>query len=370
MARAKPSAADAGLLDRLQELGFAVSGTQLERWRHIGVLPSNKRTYLGRGRGSTSEYTEASLEIAEAMAMTARRGRSIHEAILRIFTVNPTHCDLFEVGLPIPERAIRSSLEWFVRAGDQTLDRRIERRIRRSAASPDDAVEIARKLTAAHYRRILHHPPPASEHINAYWTPPKACDISEEASRLSIKFANEEEPGADIVADLIVSVFPSHMLNSVGGRSAARESLASLLAERETVGLPLIKVSSPPNTEETLQRISRVNIDKIRDTRDKLACVAEMGNIYVHMRGSDLSSSDIAREMSDRMLNATTESFDANALFYMTLPIASTLNQDAWHRMASLIIMVTAETDRGFMDDLDLLASAAMPHRFVSDRKL
>ncbi|MCF6475731.1 hypothetical protein FAF44_46385 [Nonomuraea sp. MG754425] len=364
MVRVKPSAADTELLDRLRELGFVVSSAQLERWRHVGVLPPNKRIYLGRGKGSASEYVGDSLEIAEAMAVTTRRGRSVHEAILRIFTVDPRHNDLLEEGLQIPERAIHSSLEWFIREGDQTLDRRIERRIRRSMASPDDAAEIARRLTATHYRDLFRHPPPTSKLRSKVWAPPEPHNINEEASRLSIRFAGDDEPGADLIAELIVSALPEHILDSTGGRFAAKERLASLLAERETADQPPIKLPMLQTMDVTLRFLSEVDIKRIRDARDKLACVSEMGNLYIHAGGSDA-----AKEMSDRMLNATTESIDANFLFHIALPIASTLAQDAWHRMASLIIMLLTESDRSILSALDSLAFAAMPHRFALNQE-
>jgi hypothetical protein len=177
---------------------------------------------------------------------------------------------------------------------------------------------------------------------------------------LSIRFSGDDEPGADLIAELVVSAFPEHMLESEGGRFAAREKLASLLAEREAAGQQPIMLSMPQSIDETLRRLSNVDIKQICDVRDKLACVSEMGNLYLCVR-----MSDVAKEMSERMLNATTESIDANFLFHATLPIAGTLAQNAWHRMASLIIMLLTESDCSLLNALDSLAFAAMPHRFA-----
>ena len=73
--------------------------------------------------------------------------------------------------------------------------------------------------------------------------------------------------------------------------------------------------------------------------------------------------------MSERILSAITESTEANFLFYIALPIASTLQQDAWHRMTSLVIMITTESDRSLARALDSLASAALPNRFSPNVK-
>ncbi|MEW1832332.1 hypothetical protein [Streptomyces sp. NPDC088196] len=177
MARSEPSAADAVLIKRLRERGLHVSLAQLERWRQLGAVPRNARSHLGRGRGSTSTLDEEAHELASAVAAATRRGRSSHKAVLRIFTVNPLHADLYEPALKVPEKEIRSSLKWFVQHGDQTLDRRIERALNRSNPSLDEAADIIYRIATKHFRGAGLHPEPTAGLRPNIWGAPDENSI-------------------------------------------------------------------------------------------------------------------------------------------------------------------------------------------------
>ncbi|MFK4036346.1 hypothetical protein ACI2LC_11165 [Nonomuraea wenchangensis] len=356
MARTKPSAADTALIDHLRSLDLAVSWAQLERWRSAGVLPANTRRYLGRGKGSTSQYSQASLEIAEAMAHATKKGRSINEAILRIFTVNPSHNDLFEAGLKIPEPAIRAALAWFVEIGDQSLDRRIERKIQREVPTADEAAEIARKMTASHYRALIKYPSGIPEH-RPPWAPPNARLLGAMEDYRAAVFSGEANPGSDVLADILCA-FPVDAVSQ-----ADRDRLAFTLRSRELTGNAPPALVTPLTPEQKLERITEVDINRICDVRDKLVCVSEMGNLYLRTRGSE-----IAAELTSRMLDATTATLDAFDLFYAALPIAVNIDRDAWHRMTSLIVMILVDPEESLLRALDSLALAALPNRFGPDK--
>jgi hypothetical protein len=76
--RTGPSAADKELLELLAARGVKVSGSGLERWRHVGLVPRPRHVHLGR-RGSRAEYERPLEEVADhvaAVAARSRRGRS------------------------------------------------------------------------------------------------------------------------------------------------------------------------------------------------------------------------------------------------------------------------------------------------------
>lgn len=78
MTRTGPSATDRALLEVLAAREVVVSASQLERWRHAGLVPRPRHVHLGRG-GSRAEYDQPLDEVADhvaAVAARSRRGRS------------------------------------------------------------------------------------------------------------------------------------------------------------------------------------------------------------------------------------------------------------------------------------------------------
>ncbi|TMR22474.1 hypothetical protein ETD86_11545 [Nonomuraea turkmeniaca] len=110
MPRRGPSRADREVTAALAERDLRCSPAQLERWRHVGLLPTNTRR--GAGRGSASTLEPETVEIAAALARHARQGRDLRLAVLDWFA---------EAGLPQPGRppvpepppaAVHAALEW------------------------------------------------------------------------------------------------------------------------------------------------------------------------------------------------------------------------------------------------------------------
>lgn len=361
MARTGPSAADAVLLDRLRLRGLRVSHAQLERWRHAGVLPTNTRTYLGRGKGSRSECVDTTIEIAEAMALVSRRGRSVYEAILRIFTVDPRHSDLLVVpGLAVPEPAIRGALTWFIELGGQTLDLRIARAMRRVDASIEDPADTVSRLAAAYYRRARSKPPPLAEYRPSIWDVADQDDIDDLTALQVAYFLGSEEVGSARLAEVAAGIFRRSASISEDKRKHVGDIALSTFTRLELDGRQLT-IPGAPASEEINRRIETTSIDRIRAVREKLAFVAEIGSIIV--RTGRVTATE---PMTQSMLHAITESFESNMLLHAATPIAATLESDAWHRMAALLTMILSDADEVFSGSLDKLASAVAPGRFDS----
>ncbi|WP_159062882.1 hypothetical protein [Streptomyces scabiei] len=364
MVRTGPSAADVTLLDHLRGKGWPVSLAQLERWRLAGVLPRNERKHLGRGKGSISILNPASTEIAEVMAMTSRRGRSIHEAVLRVFTADPRYDDLFMLPkVRLPEQAIRSALEWFVRFGDQSLDRRIERALKRMKGSPDDAAEKVYQLAIAHYRRVQNYPQPSGKRLPNLWNLNDEREVEHFALLAVARFIGPEEVGPERYANIVAN-------NRIrDGRSTeeiarARAIIESLLINRQISEGFLIEPSPDPMIEQACEYLANVSISHIYATRDKLAFASEAGNLYSYLRGSE-----IGEPLNTRMRESSTSSIDANMLFHAIIPIAEEVPGEAWHRMTSILIMILTQKrgdfiEESYSDALNRLAHAAAPERF------
>ncbi len=96
-----PSPADQRLLQDARAAGYAVSPTQLERWRTSGLVPRNIRTGLGRGRGSVSVVPEDALARLIAVAKSARQGRALLPDTVLARVVH---------GMPVPDAVVRSKV--------------------------------------------------------------------------------------------------------------------------------------------------------------------------------------------------------------------------------------------------------------------
>lgn len=289
--------------------------------------------------------------------MVARRGRSVYEGVLRIFTVDPRHNDLFENRSPeLPEVAIRAALAWFVKAGDQTLDRRIERTIRRLGGSPDAAAETVLRLATDHYRRALLRPNKTVNYRSIFWGMGDRREVDDLAALMVASFFGDEEIGADRIADAVIAQVYRRSNISKEEIHRAGETFKSNCARLELAGKEIFKSETRLTSNETVDRLDDISINQICEVRDKLALVAEMGYLYIHGAGHGES-------MGKRILDASTSSFGANALLHMTIPIADTLTGSAWHRISALLLMILTETGEGYADTLDKLAIATLPDR-------
>ncbi|MFJ9395517.1 hypothetical protein ACIRQT_11655 [Streptomyces californicus] len=364
MARTGPSEADAALLDHLRGKGRQVSLAQLERWRLAGILPRNERKPLGRGRGSTSTLHPASADIAEAIAMTSRRSRSIYEAALRVFAADPRHDDLFVLpGVQLPEQAIRSALDWFVDYGDQSLDRRIERLIKRTSASSDEKSEMIYRLAMTHYRRVRNNPQPTPERFPNPWSLNDDLEIRSFALLAVAKFIGQEEVGPESYAEIITN---SRILKKKSPKDAERikHTLESLLIQRQLSEGRIVPTSSDPDSEQVREQLSGVSISRMRETRDKLAFASEAGRLF-----SCLLGSEIGEPLTTRIHEASTSSIDANMLLHAIIPIAENIPGGGWYQMTGMLITILTQPPEDFIDEgyaiaLDRLAHAAAPDRF------
>jgi hypothetical protein len=330
------------MISLLRGRGVEVSAAQLERWRRAGVLPRNTRRGLGRGAGSVSKVSAESVVIAEALGRAARRGRPLHETVLRVFTSDPRFdlkIFLATPRLPMPEQAVRAALAWFIRYRVNSVSRRIERAIA-AASSDDEAEDIAAKLAERHYLRVSR-----SDRRD----PNK--DILTEGLRLTrqealghavfamVSFLGQEAVGSQRFADAVRDSF-----GYAGQYQAEVEELIRFMEaeniRRELSGRPLLGNLHAHTMDADTEAIRQVDFAAICKVRDVLALLAEAAMIYKIARES-IPDDPILR----RLVDFFTSSYEAHIWVRAATPLAYTAPADSWGWMASLIVMICCDSD-------------------------
>lgn len=103
-----------------------MTGSQLERWRSGGYLPTNNRSGLGRGAGSRSELVAGMTDYVEALALLAGQGRPMHQVMLTMFmvgAVDPERCSADDPLGMTYEAAIRRAFLKEIQEADQPWNR-------------------------------------------------------------------------------------------------------------------------------------------------------------------------------------------------------------------------------------------------------
>lgn len=307
-----------------------------------------------------SQCVDGAVDLAEAMALVARPGRSVHESALRVFTADPRHNDLFAPATVVPERGLRTALTWFIKVGDQSLGRRAGRAIRRAGGNTDAMIMKITRLANDQFRSARANASTRPGSWSHYMQPPATRAAVADWVDLTIaSHLGIDEIGGDRLAEVLANGAGTRILGSEAGVDAATRSLNRTFTSAELAGVGVPSPTRSLSIDQAVERLAAIDIGLIRCTRDKLACVAEMGALYDQLRGSEQ-----AKPMASRMLDAATSSIEAHMILYNAAAIAKTLAADAWSTMAALIIMVSVEDPDALTEPLDRLAAAAIPDRF------
>ncbi len=340
MPRGSVSEADRELIDRLRTRGVEVSAAQLERWRAAGALPRNVRRGLGRRVGSVSVVPSESAAIAEALARVARRGRSLHETVLRIFAADPRFdLKIFLVtpALPVPERAVRAALTWYVRNRVDSVDRRIERAVA-AASSDDEAEDVASDLAERHYRRAFRSDrrdfkrEALTEGLRL--TAPEADAFAVFALA---RLLGQEAVGSDRFAEAF-----RDSIGRGGQYQDEADALARFVArenaKRELSGQPPIGGVQRRTIEADVEAISKVSFAAIIQVRDTLSLLAEAAMIYRSTRDSIPED-----QMVRRLIDFFTSSYETHVWVRAATPLSDTPLADSWKWMTSVIVMICSD---------------------------
>ncbi len=350
MPRRAPGQADSALIAALRDRGVHVSEAQLERWRTAGLLPRNERHGLGRGAGSTSQVPPGAIDIAQGLALATRRGRPLHEAVLRLFTYNPRYrLDIFLVApqLPLAESPVRDALIWFIQHRENSVARRIERAVAR-AESPDAAEEIAADLARKHYLDVFRSQ--RKDHTGNIVT--RGFPLTKAQAIAQSNLAIADVLGQDAIgADLYVDGMRYSSLISGNVRGELEPLIQFMISEnrrRELAGEPLIGAHPPETMEHDIAAVRHIEFSSLCRMRDTLALLAEANLIYESARETRHNDPRM-----HRLLEFFTSSMEAHLLVLAANRIARAPIADAWKVMAQAIVMYCPEEQFATFDALD-----------------
>jgi hypothetical protein len=349
MPRGALSQADGALIGALSDRGVHASGAQLERWRTAGLLPRNERHGRGRGAGSTSLVPPGAIDLAQGLALATRRGRPLHESVLRLFTYNPRYrLDIFLVApqLPVPESPVRDAFVWFIQHRENSVRRRIERAVA-SAQSPDAAEEMALDLARKHYLGVSRSQ--QRDHTGNIVTRGFPLTQAQAIAQSNLAIADVLGPdaiGADLYADAMRHT--SGISDNV--RSELEPLIQFMIAEnrrRELAGEPLIGAHPPETMDHDIAAVRRIEFSSLCRIRDTLALLAEANLIYESARETRRD-----HPMMQHLLEFFTSSMEAHLLVLAANLIARAPIAEAWKVMAQAVVMYCPEEDFATFDAL------------------
>ena len=345
MSRGPSSQADIRVISFARDLGVEVSAAQLERWRRAGALPRNDRRGLGRGAGSVSMPSIESMKIAVALGRAAERGRPLHVTVLRAFTAAPGAECYFFVAVPrppLPEQAVRAALAWFIRSRVVSLDRRIERAVA-TAASDDDAEDIAQELAERHYRRVyLADRRDFSRDILT-----QGRRLTRQQAQGSAVFAVASFLGRDAVgSDRLAEAFRDSW-GYAGKYDDQSEELIRLIAaegaKRELAGQSiddLYGADLKHTVDIDTQAIYQVDFAAICNVRDVLVLLAEAVTTYWIYK--DDYSDD---PMISRLVDFFSSSIHTHVWIRAAAILAYTSHDYCWKWITEMIVMICCDPD-------------------------
>lgn len=96
-------------------------------------------------------------------------------------------------------------------------------------------------------------------------------------------FLGAEEIGTQKLAEVLADGGPSTATNE--DRREFGETVAKILAARELAGGEPLQLSTAPSMEVTIRRLKQTDLERILELRDKIALIAQVGFIYLKVRG-------------------------------------------------------------------------------------
>jgi hypothetical protein len=160
MPRSRVSQADERLIAFAASRGFVVTARRLERWREQRLLPPNRRRFLGRGRGSTSEPAPGAVELVVWLAGHAGPGRRPGDLALLAFGE----------GLAVPEAGVRGAFVGAANRAELSVERELP-----SGSAPADVADaaVAAGLSATMVPARIRRIDKALARLGVNWAPPE-----------------------------------------------------------------------------------------------------------------------------------------------------------------------------------------------------
>jgi hypothetical protein len=349
----EPSDAERRLRERLAADGLSVSWAKIRRWREFGALPWRKQHGLGRGSGSTSELLPETFVVAEALALATIKKRPLEQAVLHVFTTHPRFDQgLAATSIPLPERAVRRALAWYMARDDSHPLAAIEKAARSASSCPDKAMDAA--LESAHrYFSKLYRQATQRRHPPGTTAPDNLADADGLATFAVATVLGFENYGADAIVEAVSKSLPE-LADEYGNQLFAQWSKAVRKAEGVSER-PFSRQPRWPSLEDRVQRMERVEYPVICTVRDVLALLVEASPALALARQAGIDNPDVLHIEAIRTSNRRTDEYLKRAEAISRRP-----GERAWKGFTGLLLDVCTSPRRlsTFQEDVTALDPA------------
>ncbi|MEU2119504.1 hypothetical protein ABZ567_28530 [Streptomyces sp. NPDC016459] len=353
MAWKEPSEAEQRLREQLAAHGLSVSWAKIRRWREFGALPWKKQEGLGRGAGSSSGLLPETFAVAEALALATAKKRPLEQAVLEVFTTG-TRLDqvLAAATVPLPERAVRRALAWYMARDRSHPLAAIEMAARSAGGCPDKAMDAA--MEAAHrYFPKLYRQAKQKGQPPGMTVPDSLADADALATIAVATVLGFEDFGADAVVEAVSQSLPE-LADEYGDQVFAQ--LRSALQGAECDGAsPWSRRTRWPSLQDRIQKMEEVEYAQLCRIRDALTLLVEASPTLALARRAGVVDPAVRHIEAVRAVNRRTDEYLRRAENISSYP-----TERAWKDFTGLLLNVCISPRRlsTFQDDVTVLDPA------------
>ncbi|MBB4161624.1 hypothetical protein [Streptomyces cinereoruber] len=349
----EPSEAEQRLCEQLAAHGLSVSWAKIRRWREFGALPWKKREGLGRGAGSSSGLLPETFAVAQALALATAKKRPLEQAVLEVFTTGARLDQVLAAAtVPLPERAVRRALAWYMARDRSHPFAAIEMAARSAGGCPDKAMDAA--LEAAHrYFPKLYRQAKQKGRPPGMTVPDSLADADGLATIAVATVLGFEVFGADAVVEAVNQSLPE-LTDEYGDQVFAQ--LSSSLRGAEGHGAnPWSRRARWPSLQDRIQRVEEVEYAQLCGIRDALALLVEASPALALARRAGVEDPAVRHVEAVRAANRRTDEYLRRAEDISRCP-----TERAWKDFTGLLLNVCISPRRlsTFQDDVTALDPA------------
>lgn len=330
-----------------------MSWAKIRRWREFGALPWKKRHGLGRGSGSASDLLPETFAVAEALALATTKKKPLEQAVLHVFTTHPRFDQVRAArSVPLPERAVRRALVWYMARDDSHPLAAIEKAVQSADGCPDKAMDAA--LESAHrYFSKLYRQGKQGRHPPGTTLPDSLADADGLATFAVAMVLGFENFGTDAVVEAVSQSLPE-LPDEYGEQVFTQLSKAAQEAERHREN-PFSRRSRWPSLQDRVQRMEHVDYREICAVRDVLALLVEASPALALARRTGVEDPAVLHIEATRASNQRTDEYLRRAEAISRHP-----GERAWKGFTGLLLNVCTAPRRlsTFPEDVTALDPA------------
>lgn len=291
--------------------------------------------------------------VAEALALATTKKRPLEQAVLHVFTTHPRFDQvLAATSVPLPERAVRRALAWYMARDDSHPLAAIEKAAQSAGNCPDKAMDAA--LEAAHgYFPKLYRQAKQGRHPPGTTVPDNLADADGLATFAVATVLGFENVGADAIVEAVSKSLPE-LADEYGKQVFAQLSKAVREAESDGES-PFSRRPHWPSLQDRVQRMEQVEYRVICTVRDVLALLVEASPALALARRAGVEDPDVLHVEATRTSNRRTDEYLRRAEAISRHP-----GERAWKGFTGLLLDVCTTPRRlsTFQEDVTALDPA------------